>query len=296
MENRLRGALITMPTTPAVIHRRFADLTHGQVHFRTAGDGVPIVLLHASPGSSKQLTGLIGDLAETGCIIAPDTPGNGDSDALPLDAPTIVDLAVACLALLDTLGLETVRLYGSHTGAAIASEVAILAPDRVTSLILDGVQVLTPEAREEILRRYAHPFVPDLDGAYLVRAFQFCRDQYMFYPWYERTAAARRTGGLPAARTLHEWVLEVLKANETYHRNYHAAFTWCAPERLPLITCPTLVVAAENDPLIDETRAVAPLLNNHRFVALPRLDADDYRAARKAVILNFLGHGLKRVF
>lgn len=271
------------------IRRRFADVAHGQIHYRTAGEGAPLLVIHASPGSSKQQLKLINDLADVAKVFAPDTPGNGDSDPLALAAPTITDLAEAYLNLLDAIGLDRVNVYGSHTGAAIGSELAILAPDRVEKLVLDGVQVLTPEARADVLSRYALPFTPDLDGAYLIKAFQFCRDQYLFYPWYERTMAGQRTGGLPAPGDLHNWVVEVLKAAETYHLNYHAAFNWMALERLPLITCPTLMLAAENDPLIEDSKQAAAALRNGCYSQLPRLDAVDYRAGRKDIISNFLG-------
>lgn len=279
-----------MTSTPA-IKRGFADVAHGQMHYRTAGEGAPLLVIHASPGSSRQQTGLIDDFAELARVIAPDTPGNGDSDALPLAAPAITDLAMAYLGFLDAMGLDRIRLYGSHTGAAIAAELAILAPERIERLVLDGVQVLTAAERAEIVERYAHPFTPDLEGGYLMRVFQFCRDQYLFYPWYNRTAAGQRTGGLPHPRDLHNWVVEVLKAGETYHLNYRAAFQWLAPERLLLARCPALVLAAANDPLIDETRDVAPALPNGRYIALPRFDAPDYRARRKAAIAEFLGLG-----
>jgi len=275
-------------TGARVIRRRFADVDHGQIHYRTAGEGAPLLAIHASPGSSRQMVGLIDDLSGFARVIAPDTPGNGDSDALPIDAPSIIDLARAYLGLLDALGLERVSLYGSHTGAAIAAELAILAPGRVDRLILDGVQVLDEAARAEMMALYAHPFTPDLDGAYLARAFMFCRDQFLFYPWYDRTRRGQRQGGLPHPRALHGLLLELLKAGETYHLNYRAAFRWIAPDRLPLVGCPTLVVAAENDPLMDQTRAVATALGDGGFVGLPRLDAADYAEQRRAVIAKFI--------
>jgi pimeloyl-ACP methyl ester carboxylesterase len=64
------------------IKRGFADVAHGQMHYRQAGVGVPLLTLHASPGSSRQLMPLIADLAAGAQVIAPDTPGNGDSPAL----------------------------------------------------------------------------------------------------------------------------------------------------------------------------------------------------------------------
>ena len=222
-------------TASPTIRRTFADLAHGQVHYRSTGpdNGVPVLLLHASPGSSKQLLGLIADLGTDRRIIAPDTPGNGDSVALPIEAPEITDLAQAYVGFLDTLRIDRVQVYGSHTGAAIAVELAIRAPERVNRIVLDGVQLLTAVERARLLDIYAIPFTPDLDGAYLMRAFMFCRDQYLFYPWYERTRAGQRVGGLPSPKDLSDWVVEVLKAGETYHLNYRAAFRWQAAFAIP---------------------------------------------------------------
>jgi pimeloyl-ACP methyl ester carboxylesterase len=184
-----------------------------------------------------------------------------------------------------------VRVYGSHTGAAIGTELAILAPDRVSALVLDGVSLMQGEELADVLARYAFPFEPDLEGAYLMRLFQFCRDQYMFFPWYNRTRAGRRDGGLGSATDLHAWITEVMKANATYHLNYRAAFKWPADKRMPLLQCPTLVTAAVNDPLYDSSVALEKLLKDGSFVELPRLDAADFRPSRKAAMVSFFGKG-----
>ncbi len=273
-----------------MIRRAFLDLPDGQLHYRRAGPGTAslILLLHASPGSSRQLVPLIAGLAERYDVIAPDTPGNGDSTPLPIDAPTIADYAARLPALLDALGLDRVAVYGSHTGAAIAVELAILAPDRVDRLILDGVGIFTPDQRDEQLARYAPAFTPDLDGAYLMRAFQFCRDQYLFYPWYDRTRAGRRDSGLRPAADLHAWLVEVLKAAETYPLAYHAAFAWDAVGRLPRVAKPVLLMAAADDPLAQCTQDAASLTRGARFVALPRYDAHDFAPYRMQTMIAFL--------
>lgn len=270
------------------IRRAFVEVGHGQMHYRSVGEGAPLIMLHASPGSSRQLVKLIEDFAGVARIIAPDTPGNGDSDALALDTPTIVDLAKGVLTFLDAMGLEKIDLYGSHTGGTIAAELAILAPERVNRVIIDGVMVLTDDELQELLEIYAHPFPADLEGAYLARIFQFCRDQYLFFPWYKRTRAARRDNGLGSAEDIRAWVIEVLKASETYHLNYRAAFRWDAASRLPLVKCPTLLMAAENDPLFDSTRKMLPALSTGGFMSLPRLDAPDFRQRRKEAMQTFL--------
>jgi pimeloyl-ACP methyl ester carboxylesterase len=274
------------------IRRAFFDMPDGQIHYRQAGQvscaATPLLLLHPSPGSSRQMVGLMESLTGDFHLVAPDTGGNGDSTPLTMDCPGIRDYAARLPPLLDALGLDRVAVYGSHTGAAIACELAILYPDRVSHVVLDGIGLWSPQQQVELVDRYAHPFKPDLDGAYLMRTYHFCRDQYLFYPWYNRIATARRDGGMPSAPDFHAWYVEVLKAAETYHHAYRAAFSWAATGRLPLVPCVALVMAAQNDPLLDMTCTATSLLADGRFRTLPRYDASDFMATRAAAIACFL--------
>jgi pimeloyl-ACP methyl ester carboxylesterase len=205
--------------------------------------------------------------------------------ALPPEAPDIADLAAAMLELLDHLGTARAHIYGSHTGAAIAAELALLAPERVRSVVFDGIGHWQGAELAEALALYALPFEPDLEGDYLARLFTFCRNQYLFYPWYRETEAARRAGDLPPPENLHGLVTEVMKAATTYHRNYHAAFRWDASRRLPLLTVPALFMASVSDPLFDDTHALAGVRS---FAALPALDDPGFAAARHAAVSRFL--------
>jgi pimeloyl-ACP methyl ester carboxylesterase len=274
--------------TMTTIRRRFADVTFGQMHYRTAGDGPVLMLFHASPGSSKQLEALIRAFATTHRVIAPDTPGNGDSEPLPIRAPAIGDYAAAMVQFMGALGIERADVYGSHTGSCIAAEVAMLAPHQVRRVVHDGAGVFTAQEVAEHLEHYAHPFEPDLDGAYLMRAFMFCRDQFLFFPWYARSRKARRDSGMGSKQALHFWVVEVLKAATTYPLAYRAAFSYPARERLPMVRQPTLCMAAEDDPLRDGTRDVATLVQGGKFVQLPRYDAADYQSRLVGAVNDFL--------
>ena len=269
------------------IRRRFADTSWGQVHYRCAGSGEPILLCHASPGSSKQLETLIRLLARTRLVVAPDTPGNGDSTRLAMTAPSASDYAKALLEFLDAAGIAKCDAYGSHTGTAIVSELAILAPDQISRLVLDGMAVFTAAEREEYLRRYALPFDPDLEGTYLLRAFMFCRDQYLFFPWYARDREHRRDRGLPPPELLHEWVLEVLKANATYHLAYKAAFSYPATERAPLLEQPILAITAADDPLRPGTEAIVARMSKGRYLALPPISETGHDGRLAATIIDF---------
>jgi len=272
-----------------IVRRAFADTSIGQLHYRHAGQGPVLLLLHASPGSSKQLEGLITRLAGSFRVIAPDTPGNGDSPPLPLEAPTIADFSTVMIELLDALDIASAAVYGSHTGACLASEMALLAPDRIARVIQDGSVVFTREQRDDMLEHYAHPFEPDLEGTHLLRAFIFCRDQFVFFPWYARDKEHQREASFPDAASLHDWVMEVLKAATSYHLAYRAAFAYLADERLPLVKQPILSMAAADDPLGPGTRALAEGIDNARYQALPRYDSPDYLETLAQAITDFAG-------
>ncbi len=233
------------------VSRGFVDLAEGQVHYRHAGQqhntAVPLVMLHASPGSAKMLEPLIKQFGFHRRVIAPDTLGNGDSAAPHGEAPPITYFAGAHLRAIDALGIERFDLYGSHTGANIACEIAINHPDRVRSLILDGISLYSAEQRADMLLNYAPGVRLDLMGSQFNWVWHFVRDTFLYWPWYQRDAAHRRTLGLPNANDLHDKVVEVLKAVRTYHIPYRAAIGYDKEPRLPLVRVPTLLACASGD-------------------------------------------------
>ena len=66
-----------------------------------------------------------------------DTLGFGNSDSAPGD-PSIELWAQGAFALLDALGETRAAVVGHHTGAAIAVEMAAMAPERVSTLVLSA--------------------------------------------------------------------------------------------------------------------------------------------------------------
>jgi pimeloyl-ACP methyl ester carboxylesterase len=200
----------------------------------------------------------------------------------------IGDYAEALLTVVDALKLNSFDLYGSHTGASIAAEFSLRYPGRVRRLILDGIGLYSEAERASRLEHYAPQFVPDHEGAYLLRAFHFCREQGLFFPWYDKSRSARRDRGLPSAAALHDLLVEVLKAPTTYPLSYRAAFTYRAEEKVIDLRIPTLIATAEDDPLLSASQALARLAPTARFAAMPRTDAEEFRFERLNVISTFL--------
>ena len=272
------------------VRRRFVDIDAGQVHLRVAGAprSIPLVMFHASPGSSKMLEALILRFAESREVIAPDTLGNGDSSPPAAAAPDLDHFVDAHIAALDALGLERVDLYGSHTGANIACEIAIRQPGRVRRMILDGVSLYAEGERDEMLRCYAPPVILSDNASHLLWMWNFVRDAFLFWPWYKRDAPHARAVGLPGPDALHDKFVEVAKAARTYHLSYRAAIAYRKEERLPLVTVPTLLSCATTDMLLAYLDRVAALMPRATKATTPGFG--DEAAARETLqlMLHFL--------
>lgn len=275
-----------------MIDRAFVRVAEGLVHLRRVdgGDGEPLVMLHASPGSSLQLAPLLGALSalpDAPSLIAPDMPGNGDSDAFAPDDPDIGWYADALIRLLDRMGIDGFALYGTHTGARIAVEVAARHPGRVRRLIIDGLIDYPPDMRALLLDHYAPPMEPDDYGRHLIWAFHYIRDQAVHFPHFLRDPAHRlMTRAVPSAADLHAATLELLKGLTSYHKAYRAAFRYDAAERIGAVTMPAMLFDAEAElpDLRAATASLGALAPQGRCVTVGR------SAVEKAgAMMRFLG-------
>ena len=148
-----------------MIQTGYAGTRHGQLHYRSAGDGEPLLLLHATPRSSRAFARLIPCLARRFRVIAPDTLGFGRSAPLPADV-TIAMLADSLADLLDALGIATAAVFGLHTGNKIGAALAAAYPERVSRLLICGMtHSIIPDGRrrEAAIRAIldANPIMPE---------------------------------------------------------------------------------------------------------------------------------------
>lgn len=274
----------------ATVRRGFVDFPDGQVHYRTAGSGgsTPLVMLHASPGSSKMLEPLIAAMGDGRRAIAPDTLGNGDSMPPAGAQPEIADYAGAVLGLLDRLDITQADIYGTHTGARIATEIALSHPGRVRKLILDGFGLYAPAELDEILKVYAPEVQPDRNGGHVMWAWHFCRDQYIYFPWFKKDKDHRVPLDLPDAAFLHDKFIEIMKGITTYHKSYRAAFRYPMAEKVPGLTQPTLITFAETDmihPVLEQARG---LLAHAEYSSLPGIRTPETLAETVSAFGAFL--------
>ncbi len=87
--------------------------------YLTAGEGVPVILLHGWAASAKLMWPLAEKLARDFAIYAPDLPGFGNT-ALPPNPWTVFDYANFVLAFMDAVQVERAHLIGHSFGGRLS--------------------------------------------------------------------------------------------------------------------------------------------------------------------------------
>lgn len=241
------------------VGRQFVDVGGRRVHLRHAGCGPAVVLVHQSPQNSRALLPWIEWLADRFAVFAPDTPGFGHSDPLPLADADIGDHAEALAELLGALGLQRVLLCGVHTGAAIATQLALNRPERVAALVTDGLALFDDAERAALLGSYLPPFEPSWDGSHLRWLFARLREQHLFFPWFDGRREARLRYPLPSPERVRDGVLDVLDAGDGYRAAYRAAFRHQPAAALPTLAVPARLCYRAGDVLAAHAARCPPL-------------------------------------
>ncbi|WP_425229967.1 alpha/beta fold hydrolase [Sphingomonas sp.] len=235
-----------------MIRKGYAEGGVGQVHLRenAAVPGTSLVCLHATAYSSRTFEPLLRALDGRVRAIAPDTPGYGESDAPP--AP--LDIAGYAGALLPALPTRF-DLFGYHTGASIAVELAIAHPHRVGRLILMGVPHFAALDFAAWRKKLAapHRLAETLD--------QFA-ERWRFLVT-ERPAGLSLRGGF-------ENFVDELKAWPDGWRAHEALFAHDLAGRLPLVRQRATVLNVPGH-LAEPSRLAAALIPDAEVVELPQL-------------------------
>ncbi|MEH6549229.1 MAG: alpha/beta hydrolase [Pseudomonadales bacterium] len=232
-----------------MIYRDYVDTSAGQVHYRYAGDKTSpvVVLLHQAPSNSAMFELLMAALQDEYFLIAPDFPGFGLSDPL-VGALSIEALTDVILLALDALNIQSITVFGHHTGTCLAVQVAARRPQQVAKVVLSGPALLTDEIRE-ILPSLAAPIPPTDDGSYL-------------HAMWDRISAKDPDAD---ASLIQREVLQALELGPVYQQTYQAVCDYDFSSALSRLVCPVLVFAGTEDLLhsrLDDTLAI--LADGHK--------------------------------
>ena len=216
------------------VHRNYARLREGQVHYAQCGPSAApaVLLLHQTPRSWTEYAAVLPLLGTRWRAIAMDTAGFGDS-FVPRWPPSIERWAGVAAALLDALGIARAHVVGHHTGGVIAVELAAAHAQRVDRLVLSSTPYTDAAFRRE---RASRPAIDEVtvqaDGSHLTQLWQ---RRQPFYP-------PQRPDLLAA------FVRDALKLGERLEEGHRAVAQYRMEERIGLVRQPVLVIRAGADP------------------------------------------------
>lgn len=165
-----------------------AAVNNVQLHYVTAGQGDPVVLLHGWPETWYQWRKIIPALAQRYTVIAPDMRGLGDSSK-PLTGYDKRTVADDIYQLVRRLGFERIFLVGHDWGGPVAYAYACAHREDVRRLvILDvpipgaGLEKIPQASRRGGLWHISFHGVPDLPEQLIAGK------ERLYLSWFYRTA------------------------------------------------------------------------------------------------------------
>ena len=232
--------------------RGYADIIEGQIHYQIEGNGKPLLLLHQGAFSSDEFLKVIPILGKNYQVIARDMLGYGKSDPNP-PGYEIEDYARADINFLNALGIRKTSIVGSHTGASIAVEMAVVSPEVVDKLVLYGAPSFTPDVREACIK--SHTFSPveiKEDGSHFTRLWRTIQEM------------GRRAN--PEDRNM-VVVACAMASGGAFHAE-HACFRYNEEARMPLVKNHTLLISGTEGVFYNQFEVVKNLLSHCQTKAI----------------------------
>jgi pimeloyl-ACP methyl ester carboxylesterase len=265
-----------MNRKPNGISRGYVNGQFGQVHFWDTGSHYAkptLFCLHATAYSGQTFLPLMERLGVDRHVVAIDTPGYGSSDGPTheIDFSAYASAIVEAIHLTKSPNTATVDLFGFHTGALLATEIAALQPELVRRLILMGVPFFTGADKKIWQQKLVHK-------TELTESLEQFRHRWDYF-------ISNRTAGLSLARAYQCFVDEL----RAYPREWwaHAALFDYAPEtRLPLVESPTLILNSLS-PLAQCSRAAANLMPHAKVIELPLVNGAPFDMAPEILAAEF---------
>jgi pimeloyl-ACP methyl ester carboxylesterase len=229
-------------------HLRSTTVHDARVNYVEMGDGPPVVFIHGLAGCWQNWLENIPRFAANHRVVAVDLSGFGHSE-LPREDISIPGYGRFMDAFLGQIGIERATLVGNSMGGFVAAETAISHPSRVEKLVLVSAAG-GPALRERNdpnqarLMRAARLFAPIAAAAiarreHLIRRprlrkmilYKIARYPDRIEPelCYEVASGAGKPGFLDALNAILDYDFE---------------------DRIPEISCPTLIVWGRNDEIV----------------------------------------------
>lgn len=251
------------------------------LHFEIVGNGPPLLLLNGIGLDLSAWGALVQELSGERQLVLLETRGSGLSGPPPEPCSTAL-LAADALALLDHLSFGSVDVLGFSLGGLVAQELAILAPDRIRSLVLAATAARLPARARRVLDAWRRLLLAG------VEADAFRREQFA---WVYGPATLENDALINGA--LATLAGAPAPSAHGFAAQADACLAHDTRERASHIGAPALVLAGEDDVLLPAAAAetLAGLLPRGRFERHPGGHAFLSESTRvvAASVLGFLG-------
>ncbi|NOY56396.1 MAG: alpha/beta fold hydrolase [Actinobacteria bacterium] len=203
-----------------------------EMYYETLGSGDPVLLLHGLGSSSKGWVLQREPFAARHHVILTDLRGHGRTDRPP--GPYSVPMfAGDVLGLLDALELRAVNVVGLSMGGMVGFQLAVDHPDRVKSLVaVNAGPALVPSTLRDRFGLWQRRILVNLLPMGKIADTIGNR----LFP---------EPGQAEFLRLFKEGFLENDKAG--YKAATRALIGWSVADRIDRISCPVLVVSADQD-------------------------------------------------
>lgn len=232
----------------------------------------PLICFHQSPQSGKVFTEVLNALGADRTVIAPDTPGFGESDPPP-ESPSIEDYADAMEDLLDQLKLEQYDILGYHTGALTGTEIALRRPKNVRRLVLIGLPILK---QEEINAFFDRPWPVPMaeDGSHIITEWE---------------RSVNWAGPGMTVSLIQRGFVDKLMAGDQAYWGGRAAMLYRLAEKLPKVKQPVLAIGPKDD-LWEISPRSEEFISNGRFEKWPDHGFGLFDVAKERIIEKLRSH------
>lgn len=226
-----------------------------RLYYEETGTGEPLVFIHGLGSSTQDWWKQVEAFADRYRVITFDVRGHGRS-AKPEGPYSIPLFAADTAALLRTLDATPANVVGLSMGGMIGFQLAVDTPETVRRLVVaNSTPEATLDAWEDRWRYWSRRLVSRVLGMRTVGKL-----------------LARKIFVKPEQGKLRQQFIERWAANDkqAYLATIDAIAGWSVADRLDEITCPTLVVAADEDyTSVAHKRRYVKQLPNARLVVIP---------------------------
>jgi pimeloyl-ACP methyl ester carboxylesterase len=210
-----------------------------EMAYELRGNGDPVVMIHGAQGDQTMFSNMAAMFANRFRVLTFDQRGSGLSEKPDMEY-SIALLADDTAALMDYVGITRAHVIGVSMGGTVAQELALRHADKVRSLVLGcttaGGSKSVRIGGDHVAAAYStRPMTAEERGRALAEA-AFTKGYIEQHP--------EIIGSMVEARRQRPI------DNVALDHRMRAIFKHDAYDRLPRISCPTLVITGKDDALV----------------------------------------------